>query len=78
VNKNILNLHKEKKRRKYIEEDAKKLINRVKFGRTKTQKFIENSTQRTLNKSLSGHKIEKIDRDKIVDNEDQKLCLRSI
>ena len=78
MNKNILNLHKEKKRRKYIEEDAKKLINRVKFGRTKTQKFIENSTQRTLNKSLSGHKIEKIDRDKIVDNEDQKLCLRSI
>jgi len=65
-----LNLHKEKKRRKNIEEDAKKLINRVKFGRTKTQKFIENSIQRKLNKSLSGHKIEKIDRDKIVDNED--------
>jgi len=70
VNKNILNLHKEKKRRKNIEEDAKKLINRVKFGRTKTQKFIENSTQRKLNKSLSGHKIEKNDRDKIVDNKD--------
>ena len=65
-----MNLHKEKKRRKNIEEDAKKLINRVKFGRTKTQKFIENSTRRKLNKSLSGHKIEKIDRDKIVDNED--------
>ena len=70
MNKNILNFHKEKKRRKNIEEDTKKLNNRVKFGRTKTQKFIENSTQQKLNKSLSGHKIEKIDHNKIVDNED--------
>ena len=65
-----MNLHKEKKRRKNIEEDAKKLINRKKFGRTKTQKLLDNSTQRKLNKSLSGHKIEKVDRDKTVDNED--------
>jgi hypothetical protein len=70
MNKNILNLQKEKKRRKNIEENVKRLINKVKSGRTKTQKFLEDSTQKKLDKSFSGHKIEKIDRYKILDNED--------
>ena len=68
VNRKIINLRRERKRRRKIAEEVQ--FNRVKFGQTRTQKEKEQSDKQKSYKFLSGHKLEKNTLPKKIDYED--------
>ena len=59
MNRKIINLRRERKRRKKtaLEEEAQ--INRVKFGRTRREKKKDENDQQKSGPCFSGHKLEK-------------------
>ena len=68
VNRKIINLRRERKRRRKIAEEVQ--FNRVKFGQTRTQKEKEESDKQKSYKFLSGHKLEENTPIKKIDYED--------
>ncbi len=59
MNRKIINLRRERKRRKKtaLEEEAQ--MNRVKFGRTRSEKKKDENDQQKSGQFFSGHKLEK-------------------
>ena len=59
MNRKIINLRRERKRRKKtgLEEEAQ--MNRVKFGRTRSEKKKNENDQQKSGQYFSGHKLEK-------------------
>ena len=70
MNRNIINLRRERKRRRSIADKEEAQFNRVKFGQTRTQKEKEESDKHKSNKFLSGHKLEENTPCKKIDYED--------
>tara|TARA_E500000331_G_scaffold201073_1_gene192992 strand:- start:278 stop:490 length:213 start_codon:yes stop_codon:yes gene_type:complete len=70
VNRNIINLRRERKRRKSIADKEEAQFNRVKFGQTRTQKEKEESDKHKSYKFLYGHKLEENTPSKNIDYED--------
>ena len=70
MNRKIINLRRERKRRRKIAVEQKAQINRIKFGQTRTQKEKEQSDKQKSYKFLSGHKLEKNTLPKKIDYED--------
>jgi hypothetical protein len=59
--KKIINLRKEKKRRKNLEKELIAQTNRLKFGKTKTQKTIDKANKKKLDKVFSGRRLSDLD-----------------
>jgi len=55
MSKKIINLRKEKKRRKNMEKELKSQTNRLEFGKTKTQKTIDKANKQKIDKVFLGH-----------------------
>ena len=70
MNRNIINLRRERKRRKSIADEEEAQFNRVKFGQTRTQKGKEESDKQKSYKFLSGNKLEENTPTKKIDYED--------
>ena len=70
MNRKIINLRRERKRRRNIAVEEKAQINRVKFGQTRSQKEKEKSDKHKSYKFLSGHKLEENTPPKKIDYED--------
>ena len=70
VNAKILNLRRERKRKRNIAVEEKAQINRVKFGQARTQKEKEECDKQKSYKFLSGHKLEENTSPKKIDYED--------
>tara|TARA_B100000579_G_C22514509_1_gene703154 strand:+ start:48 stop:296 length:249 start_codon:yes stop_codon:yes gene_type:complete len=59
MNRKIINLRRERKRRKKTALEEKAQINRVKFGRTKSEKKKDENDQQKPSQFFSGRKLEK-------------------
>ena len=70
VNRKIINLRRERKRRRNIAVEEKAQINRVKFGQTRLQKEKEEIYKQKSYNFLSGHKLEENTPPKKIDYED--------
>ena len=70
VNRKIINLRRERKRRRNIAVEEKAQINRVKFGQTRSQKEKEEIYKQKSYKFLSGQKLEENSPPKKIDYED--------
>ena len=70
MNRNIINLRRERKRRSSIAGEEEAQFNRVKFGQTRTQKEKEKRDKHKSYKFLSGHKLEENTPPKKIDYED--------
>ena len=70
VNRKIINLRRERKRRRNIAVEEKAQINRVKFGQTRSQKEKEEIYKQKSYNFLSGHKLEENTPPKKIDYED--------
>ena len=70
MNRKIINLRRERKRRRSIADEEEAQFNRVKFGQTRTQKEKEESDKHKSYKFLSGHKLEENTPPKKIDYED--------
>ena len=57
----IVNLHREKKRRARAEDAASAQQNRVRHGRTAAQKAADSLTARRLDAAAEGHRLERDD-----------------
>lgn len=55
----IINLNKKRKAKVRLEKEKKAAENRVKFGRTKQEKQIEQQENERDKRHLDGHKLEK-------------------
>ena len=69
MDRKIINLRRERKRRKKtaLEEEAQ--MNRVKFGRTRREKKKDENDQQKSGQFFSGHKLEKNISQKKLDQE---------
>ena len=70
MNRKIINLRRERKRRRNIADEEEAQFNRVKFGQTRTQKGKEESDKQKSYKFLSGRKLEENTPPKKIDYED--------
>ncbi|MDC0158714.1 DUF4169 family protein [Rhodospirillaceae bacterium] len=70
MNRKIINLRRERKRRRSIADKEEAQFNRVKFGQTRRQKEKEESDKHKSYKFLSGHKLEENTPPKKIDYED--------
>ena len=59
MNRKIINLRRERKRRKKTVLEEKAQINRVKFGRTKSKKKKDENDQQKSGQFFSDHRLEK-------------------
>ena len=59
MNRKIINLRKERKRRKKTALEEKAQINRVKFGRTKSEKKKDENDQQKSSQFFSDRRLEK-------------------
>lgn len=55
----IINLNKKRKTKNRLEKEKKASQNRIKFGRTKKEKQIENLENELNERYLDGHKLDK-------------------
>ncbi|WP_298622650.1 DUF4169 family protein [uncultured Legionella sp.] len=56
---NVINLNKKRKAKIRVEKEKKASENRIKFGRSKTEKWIEKQEIERNERYLDGHKLEK-------------------
>lgn len=54
----VVNLNKFRKRKKAEEKDSKAAENRVKFGRTKAEKALDDKNRRALERQVDSHRRE--------------------
>ena len=59
MNRKIINLRRERKRRKKTDLEEEAQMNRVKFGRTRSEKKKNENDQQKSGQFFSGHKLEK-------------------
>jgi hypothetical protein len=59
MNRKIINLRRERKRRKKTALEEKAQMNRVKFGRTRSEKKKDANDQQKSGQFFSDHKLEK-------------------
>ena len=59
MNRKIINLRRERKRRKKTALEEETQMNRVKFGRTRSKKKKDENDQQKSAQFFSGHKLEK-------------------
>ena len=59
MNRKIINLRTERKRRKKTALEEETQMNRVKFGRTRSEKKKDENDQQKSGQFFSGHKLEK-------------------
>ena len=59
MNRKVINLRRERKRRKKTALEEETQMNRVKFGRTRSKKKIDVNDQQKSAQFFSGHKLEK-------------------
>ena len=57
----VINLNKKRKIKIRSEKEQKASENRVKFGRTKTEKKMQKIDNERSERHLDGHKLDKID-----------------
>lgn len=58
----IINLNKKRKAKIRLEKEKKSTENRIKFGRTKTEKLREKQDIERHERHLDGHKLENKDK----------------
>ena len=59
MNRKVINLRRERKRRKKTALEEETQMNRVKFGRTRSEKKKDENDQQKSGQFFSGHKLEK-------------------
>ena len=59
MNRKVINLRRERKRRKKTALEEETQMNRVKFGRTRSEKKKDENDQQKSGQLFSGHKLEK-------------------
>ncbi|MDI1352361.1 MAG: DUF4169 family protein [bacterium] len=55
---NVINLNKKKKAKCRLDKEKKSCENRIKFGRTKQEKQIEQHNNNRIKRHLDGHKLD--------------------
>ncbi|KTD52823.1 DUF4169 family protein [Legionella quateirensis] len=60
----VINLNKKRKAKNKVKKEKKASENRVKFGRTKKEKQIEQQDDERNQRHLDGHKLEQIEKNK--------------
>ena len=59
----IINLNQKRKAKQRLEKEKKATENRIKFGRTKKEKNIEQQEKKRQEQHLDGHKLDKKEND---------------
>ncbi|KTD34810.1 hypothetical protein Lmor_1343 [Legionella moravica] len=58
----VINLNKKRKAKNKVEKEKKASENRIKFGRTKIEKQLDQQDFERQQRHLDGHKLENIDK----------------